>query len=418
MNLHRSFLLLPLAVVFFACSGGESPAPVAQTSAPIIHGTESDSSQNAVVLIGFGAGGGWYDACSGVLIAPNLVLTARHCISNTSSGDGCASITGDIDAKSLRIYTGTTRSIDWISVEPQAYGKKLFHDNGTTLCPHDIGLILLDRSLQGGSADLAPVRLDAPPAKGDTFTAVGWGVTDITDNPGVRMQRPNVPIVRVNLLEFDVGESICHGDSGGPALSTTTGAVLGVVARGGGGRGSPGTGAAGCVDPGTINTYTGLWGFKTMITQAFAESGYDPWLEGAPDPRKAKFGAPCYSDSTCISNLCIKDPKTTDAGTKSSAGWCTQACDDATPCPTGTGTTYDCTAYPGSISDASVSDAGAPPAKVCTKHVDAPVQPPSAPASSGGGCATSSSAPSGTVWSTVVAWGVLVLGLRLRARRA
>jgi hypothetical protein len=412
-SLLRSLALAPLSVAFFACSSADvASPPIAQTSAPIIHGTKSTSSQDMVVLIGFGAGGGWYDACSGVLVAPNLLLTARHCISDTASHDGCAGITGDIPAEQLRIYTGPTRTIDWISNEPQAYGKQTFHDNATSLCGHDIGLVLLDRSLE--FEPIAPVRLDAPPNVGDTFTAVGWGVTETTDSTGDRMQRTDIPIVKVDKTsEFEVGESICEGDSGGPALSTTTGAVLGVVARGGGGTGVPaGTTGAGCVDPGVTDIYTGLWGFKALIQSAFDASGYSPWIEGTPDPRKATFGAPCYNDNTCQSDACVHDPVAGDAGadTKPSPttpGWCSQACDDATPCPAG----YDCTTNP-EVADAGGTDAGAPP-KICTKHVDAPPPTQNGSGGGGGGCAIDPHATSGEALFPALA----MLGLAAMATR-
>ena len=72
-----------------ACSSvqGEN---IGTSADPIIKGKDSTSDQDAVVLIvklDFKSGIG---ACTGTLIAPNLVLTARHCVSNVASAPfGC-----------------------------------------------------------------------------------------------------------------------------------------------------------------------------------------------------------------------------------------------------------------------------------------------------------------------------------------
>lgn len=49
-------------------------------------------------------------ACSGTLIAPNLVLTARHCVSNLSETGECGIVTSDYPAASFRIAVGVKGS--------------------------------------------------------------------------------------------------------------------------------------------------------------------------------------------------------------------------------------------------------------------------------------------------------------------
>ncbi|GAC1519574.1 MAG: hypothetical protein NVS3B10_21270 [Polyangiales bacterium] len=431
LSLANLTVALPLAALL-ACSGDPGIAePTRQAEAPIIHGVDSDDSQNAVVLIGLGAGGGWYNSCSGTLIAPNLVVTARHCVSE-SGPSGCALISKDNPPDSLRIYTGKSRTTDWINHDPDAVGKALFVGKAGNLCSNDIALIVLDHPLISGDVGLAPIRIDAPPNAGDTFTAVGWGVTELTGDPGIRGQRPGVVIdtvgpnvdtksgERVLDKEFYVGESICHGDSGGPALSTTTGAVLGVVSRGGNSDGSPaGTPAAGCVGPSTRNIYEGLWGFKDLITEAFTAAGYAPWLEGQPDPRKQKAGAKCSKNEICVSNVCVFDVVQSDAGTdatptKSKTGTCAQPCDDGSACATG----FDCTAYApsGPTSDAAGVDAGPAPMKICTKHVDTPAPAPAADGGGkSGGCSASRAGSDGS-GAVTLALGALALVLSSRRR--
>src|SRR5688500_13640951 len=76
---------LSLALVASACSGPAAPgdAPVVSLRSPIQGGAEADGVPNVVGLQGvIGRNGTSLSTllCTGSLIAPNLVLTARHCI--------------------------------------------------------------------------------------------------------------------------------------------------------------------------------------------------------------------------------------------------------------------------------------------------------------------------------------------------
>src|SRR5260221_14635552 len=83
--------LVPLIVLgVTACSSAPLPEGSASTSLPTINGKASDNTQDAVVLILYDAGGGNTYGCTGTLLAPNLVVTARHCVSQTAeTGIAC-----------------------------------------------------------------------------------------------------------------------------------------------------------------------------------------------------------------------------------------------------------------------------------------------------------------------------------------
>jgi hypothetical protein len=287
-----------------ACGGVTDRAPRrdeatgAATSA-IVNGADSDDSQDAVVLVLH------YDAlskdgsagCTGTLLAPRLVLTARHCVAVTDPQAACASdgtplaggaVHDDFDATKLYVFAGRTRP-DFLSGTPiGAKGRKIIDDGADTLCNHDVALVLLDRPLAG--AKIAPIRLDGGPKKGEALTLVGWGITQATNTPETRQTKTGVKILDVGPAdglapaEFLVGEGGCAGDSGGPALSVETGAVIGSLSRGGNGTGD--TGADGCV--GGTNVYTSAASFRDMILSAYEEAGQEPWLEGGVDPTLAK----------------------------------------------------------------------------------------------------------------------------------
>ena len=268
-----------LAVVT-GCSAAPSHEDQGTADSAIIHGTASTTAQDAVVMImHIDRTSNEMFTCTGTLVMPNLVLTARHCVSDTDESSQCTPagvalhggrILGDLDPASLYVFTGT-RAPDPSdpSTGPVAKGKQTVATSATTLCNNDIAFLVLDRDV---AAPTAPIRTGTP-SVGETITAVGWGVTDRGPDPSVRQQRTGVPIVDVGPSvnepagEFIVGESICSGDSGGPAFDAR-GAIVGVVSRGGNGRGSATNPAQGCTGVGTYNTYTRVAAFPTLIAAA------------------------------------------------------------------------------------------------------------------------------------------------------
>ena len=293
----------------------------------------------------------FFAGCTGTLLAPNLVLTARHCVSDTvdqpfacdgqgnviGNGSGAGTVTTDFKTTDLYVFVGNKRP-DFQSgkqVKADARGAKIIHDKSNNLCTHDVALIELDTQIP--NATIAPIRLDSGAKQGEKMTAVGWGISLSAIYPSTRQQRTNIAIQKVGPYDgtsaddppvppndFQVGESICQGDSGGPAFSVDTGAIIGVVSRGGNGTNPPADDpSAGCTQ--AINDYTEVSPFKDLILGAYQDVGQDPWLEGQPNPLLAKFGDACGADTDCQSNACVN-------------GTCSQTCgNDGDPaCPGGT----------------------------------------------------------------------------------
>ncbi|MEL6179674.1 MAG: thrombospondin type 3 repeat-containing protein [Myxococcota bacterium] len=246
-----------------------------------IAGGQTDSTSKGVFGIVTLQGGG-LGFCTGSLIAPNLVLTAQHCVAQISSEYvlcGQTRFGRALGTNSLYFTADTS-----ISQNGQFFAAReiIVPPGGDDVCGYDIALVVLTENVPASVASPYIPRIDEPVQAGEQYTAVGYGSTGNGGGSGTRRilsglraecNGPDCPRWQTTTdTEFAGDSGTCQGDSGGPAIDME-GRVLGALSRG----------ASGC----SSSIYSGVYGWSDWIRaiagEAATTGGYEParWvLEG------------------------------------------------------------------------------------------------------------------------------------------
>jgi secreted trypsin-like serine protease len=174
--------------------------------------------------------------CGGSLIDQDSVLTAAHCLINTT---GAVVVVGrtDLRKKNRGQEIGASRAF----IHPRYYG------NG-----YDAGVLKLSRPVKGiKPIKLATARQNDLEKPGHILTAAGWGVRK--QRPDIlpkRMRDVSIPVVSdsrakrayqsqglkylpsLQVAAGKKGKSPCYGDSGGPLFDSGSRTQVGITSEG------------------------------------------------------------------------------------------------------------------------------------------------------------------------------------------
>jgi MYXO-CTERM domain-containing protein len=347
----RSGVSMMSMLALAACSAASGePDELGQT----IAGGAPDEAHHSVFLLvrhDDNSGG----LCTATLIAPNLLLTARHCVSPGDGDEGvqCGdSLLGEpYPASSFIATNDAVPNRD----SPMFAGSKVRvpHEEVDT-CGFDIALLVLSANVPTRISEPAVPRIDRDVVPGELYTAVGYGADATGDATGQRMRRSGLSVDcepgtcggDVEASEFLGETGICSGDSGGPAIDAD-GKVVGVVSRGGPDCSTPVYGTVTAWQDFLIATAKEaavLGGYEAPFWATTGRSDPPiviggggaggaagaPSSGGEPEPQpQASEGEDCASSSDCGEGLACYSTAIGAAAT------CTPTCESTAQCSSG-----------------------------------------------------------------------------------
>lgn len=225
-------LLSTVLLASMGCSPQE-PVDTGSTEQSILGGNPVFSGQFPTVVAVVVGGGG---LCTGTLVAPDIVITAAHCVSPTVSGLGSQEA---VTANTQVVFDGT----DIFKGGGTVVGARetIAHPAFTRPGQPDIGIIRLDQKMD---REFTPINLDPSAAPvGISVTIVGYGINDsgqsgtgffLEGNTSVGCAQYGVDDKLFLCFNQEAGNGKCNGDSGGPSFGAVggTNALVGITSFG------------------------------------------------------------------------------------------------------------------------------------------------------------------------------------------
>jgi hypothetical protein len=202
----------------FQPSESNDPEAVGDDSQEIKGGSLATDYPESVLLL-IKSGGVSKELCSGSLVAPNVVITAGHCVHGFDSWSVTAPFANGQTSTSTKSIT-----FDWNS------GSESLDPN-----THDVALVILDTPINIAAY---PSIATAPVADNSNVTNVGRINNGQLSNTALYMSKP-VQVTSASSIgypfDYKGNEIIEPGDSGGPVFVPGTHKLLAVNSGGGNG---------------------------------------------------------------------------------------------------------------------------------------------------------------------------------------
>jgi hypothetical protein len=294
--------LVGLSVVLLRCGGVGDPDPTGVVREAIVGGNAIVDPGSPVVLLREPQG-----LCTGVMVAPNLVATVRHCTAQIVDGpftctpagtlvpsaSGAGLIGTEFSPAQITFLESTTvagvAAKDLLAAEPDGVGARIISTGASTACSDDLAFVVLAAPIPGLRS--TPVRLTNATPAGDPVSAWGYGLTaQSAAAPALRVRNdvsvlavgPSTPVALtqgapLRAVRIGPGTVTCSGDSGDPITSNATGALIAVASLG------PLAGLDQSCPETLVSDTTGplLANYPDLVLSAFAAAGASPNLEAS-----------------------------------------------------------------------------------------------------------------------------------------
>jgi|GEM_PF-2536027 len=291
----------------------------------VVGGEPSD--QSSVVLIRAERGNGG-SLCTASILAPHLLLTARHCVSLYVEGEYTCSIDGGLDlsrprtpanagemgavleGSSINVYAEGEPDLS----EPTTVVSQVLAPETDNICRNDIAVLVLEEPLE---APPVALRLDGPPSFDESIQVVGYGLNE--ESRIYRKERLDVELLAVGPSDFFplegqamprtfvISSSVCPGDSGGPAFAEQSGEVLGVFSLF---RGD-------CTSSESRNFYTQVAPYEQLLREGFLLA--DAEYPGDVVPEEGETEEPTPSPMTGAGGSDVDEPSDEKADDESTS---------------------------------------------------------------------------------------------------